>query len=55
MRVVKEASLPLSGKQAKVEDVQEVYVEQKEKYAMFSLRLTRVSASPALVLDCLAQ
>lgn len=31
MRVAKEASLPLSGKQFKVEDVQEVYVEQKEK------------------------
>ncbi|KAH0832136.1 hypothetical protein J3R83DRAFT_13045 [Lanmaoa asiatica] len=30
MRVAKEASLPLSGKQFKVEDVQEVYVEQKE-------------------------
>ena len=31
MRVAKEAFLPLSGEHLKVEDVQEAYVEQKEK------------------------
>lgn len=36
MRAAKETSSPLSGKQFKVEDVQEAYVEQKEKYAVFS-------------------
>ena len=31
MRVAQEASLPLPGEHVKVEDVQEAYVEQKER------------------------